>query len=99
MSVYSETGLKLYAEAVRVVPGLIAAKERKNPQDAQTLFEGYMVLAKEENVSEGQAWSILFNAAIHWTHQLARVRAQDRDTEIFDVIADMGVVAAVWEPK
>lgn len=99
MSVYSETGLKLYSEAVRVVPGLIAAKERKAPKDAQTLFEGYMALAKEQHVSEGQAWSILFNAAIHWVHQLAKVRAQDRSTEIFEIINDMGAVAAVWEPK
>ncbi len=100
MSVYTDAEKKVYAEAVRCVPGLVAAKERKSPEDARSLFDGYMTMCKEQGVQGEKAWSILFNASVHWVHQLAQARAagfkDDRTT--LDVIFGMGAVASGWTP-
>lgn len=97
MSPYSPAGQRVYEEAIRTIPGLIAAKERKAPTDASILFEGYMDKARSEGLTSQQSWSILFNASIHWAHQLVRgIAAKDGDRTAEQVASQMGQLAAAW---
>lgn len=94
---YNAREQRVYEEAIRTVPGLIACKERKAPADAALLFDGYMEKAKAEGLSNQQSWSILFNAAIHWAHQLVRgVSSQDGDRSTLEILTGMGALAAAW---
>lgn len=95
-SPYTPAGQKVYEEAIRTVPGLIVAKERKEPKDAAILFEGYMQVAKGEGLSNTEAWSILFNASIHWSHQLVRGIAGKDGRDVVDIASGMGALAAAW---
>lgn len=97
MSPYSPAGQRVYEEAIRTIPGLIAAKDRKHAKDAAVLLDGYMELAKREGLSNQQSWSILFNASIHWNHQLVKgIAAKDGTRTPVEVAAGMGQLAAAW---
>lgn len=98
MSGYTPAEKIVYTEALRTVPGLVAAKERKAADDASRLFEGYMVVARENGLNATQSWSIMFNASIHWVHQLAQARAASSTDErtTLDVAFSMGAVASTW---
>lgn len=95
-SPYSPAGQRVYEEAIRTIPGLIAAKERRAPKDAAVLFEGFMETAKREGLNNTESWSILFNASIHWSHQLVRGIGAKDGREVTEIAAGMGALAAAW---
>lgn len=101
MSGYSASERAVYTEAIRIVPGLIAAKERESPQDASELFEAYMKMAKQHGLTNQRRWSILFTATMHWAHQLAKQAAAMSKGErtTLDIVFSMGAAAANWTPE
>lgn len=93
---YSANGQRLYDEALRVIPGILAAKERKDAEGMKFLLDGYFKTALEVGLTQENAWHVLLNASIHWCSRLLDRYADATDTEIIDVITRMGSVAALW---
>lgn len=87
---------KARAEAIRVVPGILAAQERGDVGDAAKLLSTYHDTAVELGCSCSMAWSVLFSATIHWCAELARRVARNEDVEPRDVFLKMAAMAALW---
>lgn len=96
MSVFTPVGKAAYQEAVRVVPGLLAAKERHAPDDAVILLDGYMQTIRELGLSPTEGWAALFNAAMHWCHQLVGSHANTTQVPPEQLLGSMAMLAAAW---
>lgn len=93
---YSKNGQKLYDEALRVVPGILASKERRDAAGVKVLLDGYFETARALGLQDRDAWQVLLNACMHWCSRLLERYADAADIEIDEVIQRMGTVAALW---
>ncbi len=96
MGGYSAQGQKLYDEALRVIPGVLAAKERKDAEGMKFLLDQFFKTAFDLGLKERDGWQVLLNASIHWCSRLLDRYADSTDTTIDAVIQKMGTVAALW---
>lgn len=93
---YSKNGQKLYDEALRVIPGILAAKERKDAIGVKVLLDGFFDTAGALKLQDRDAWQVLLNASVHWCSRLLDRYADAADLDINEVIQRMGTVAALW---
>ncbi len=96
---YTASGQKLYEEALRVVPGILGAKHRRDPAGAKVLLDGYFETAIEVGLTQKDAWQVLLNASIHWLSRLLERYSDTSEIDITEVIQRMGTVAALWRPS
>lgn len=65
---YEGDEMRLYEEAIRMVPAFIKQKMISNPKQAFYLLDAYMKEAADLQISIDAAWSILFVAATAYLH-------------------------------
>lgn len=63
MSPYTGSKRKVYEEALRTVPGLMAARVRGADDDAFTLTKLYLDFASQLGVETSTAWSVMAAAS------------------------------------
>lgn len=93
---YDERKEALRAEAVRVVPGIMAAKDRDDVVGAATLIEHFRCTAVRLGITEGIAWSTLFSATLHWAMELADALSNTREIPMSEVLQTLSVSALSW---
>lgn len=64
-----------YADAMRLVPAVSAARMRMAPSDAFTLIQGYIDDQLELGLEPATAWAILSSAGIVWATSLLERQA------------------------
>lgn len=92
MSVYTEAGKSAYQEAIRTIPGLLAAKQRSNQTEALVLLTGMFETTKDLGLSQEDTWHVMFNASMHWISQLAA----SAEIEPEMIVAKMAALATSW---
>lgn len=93
---YTERQDSLRAEALRTVPGVMAAKHRDDVEGAAQLIDGFRTTATQLGVTDGVAWSILWSATIHWAMELAECLAENREVEMDELLKSLGRSALEW---
>lgn len=93
---YSGNEATVYAEAMRLVPAVAAARLREAPDDAFTLYEGYVNDAKAIGVCAESAWAMLSSAGIVWVTQLIEHQAQTEDICCHAVVENAVAAAHNW---
>jgi hypothetical protein len=93
---YDQRQESLRAEALRVVPGVMAAKARHDVVGAAKLMGDYNEVAISLGITAGVAWEILFSATLHWAMELADALAFNRDVQVPEVLTSLGYSALSW---
>lgn len=96
MSAYSDVEKELYAEAIRTIPGVVAARQREDSSAVNLLLEGYFQVAGARKIGKDRAWAVLFTATMSHMGSLTREIAHHRAEEVSDTTARMGSQAALW---
>lgn len=89
----------VYDEARKLLPGLLACKQRKDVDGSRALVHGMIEIANAAGISPCQMWAMAFNAALHWYMQAAHAVSTARDVSFDEVIEEMSMAAAVWAAR
>lgn len=92
----SQAEREVYVEAIRVIPGILAAKDRDSTADATMLLDEFMAIAKEKGLSPMASWATLFRASTQWNVQLSASLARTQERDLDDVHREMGMAALTW---
>jgi hypothetical protein len=84
----------LYARAVEMVPGVVAARQRHDIIDARFVINSYLEDARGMGASPEQAFSMLFSAATVWVSTLVECRAFHHGESPTETIRELGILAA-----
>ena len=93
---YDDRQEALRAEAMRTVPGVMAAKHREDVTGAAQLIEDFRQTAVKLGITDGIAWSILFSATLHWSMEIVDALANTRGIEVEQVLQTLGAQALAW---
>lgn len=88
---------KVFDEAVRVVPGILACKQRSDHEGSRVLAKSVLELAVEEDVPPCVAWSVMFSASLHWMQQVTLRLVAESDISMEDMLKEITELAAVWQ--
>lgn len=97
MAAYTLEQRKVFDEALRVVPGVLACKQRADHEGARELVRGVMIAGMEEGFSACMVWSIMFSASMHWFMQATYRIAKISGKEFEEITSEMAMLAALWE--
>jgi hypothetical protein len=84
------------AEAFRVVPGILAMRQRheaSSEHDAALLFMGYLRSCHKMGMRPEESWMCLFTACLSWLQMTLTSSYEGQEQEI---IASMAAQAASW---
>jgi hypothetical protein len=93
---YNQRQESLRAEAMRVVPGVMAAKHRNDVTGAGVLMEQFHETATELGVTDGVAWSILWSATLHWAMEIADALSDNQEMPMEELLQRLGASALSW---
>lgn len=88
---------RVYDEAIRAVPGMIACKARSDFHGARELAKGVLEVGVDEGFCSNHIWSIMFSAALNWCLQSVTRISTITGREFEDIAAEMALVAAIME--
>lgn len=94
MITYTGKQRELYAEALRTVPAVTAARIRESDEDAFLLTLAYVRQGREWGIDDATVWSILSSAASSTILGLVNLVADVEEVESLDVVDRMIAVAA-----
>lgn len=94
---YSPLEQELYEEAMRTVPGMLAAMERKCSEDGRYLLSNYMREGMQRGVEQSAAWSIIFTATLHWVGHLAASMAENLNVDRQEIAESMAEIVVDWQ--
>ena len=98
MAAWNDAHRAVFDEAVRVVPGVMACKERSDHVGARILVAGVIETAQNEHdMPPCITWSIMFSAALHWCVQMASSLSRERQESLESMLQNMGSIAAIWQ--
>lgn len=87
----------VFDEAVRVIPGILACKQRADHAGSRVLANSVLELANEHGVPPCVTWSIMFSACLHWLQQTTLSLAVGREISMEEMLREMTELAAVWQ--
>lgn len=87
---------RLRIEALRVIPGVMSAKDRDDVAGAAQLIEDFRISATKLGINDAIAWSTLFSATLHWSMELAQETAAGRDVTVDELVRGMALNVASW---
>lgn len=97
MSAFDEPQKELYAEAVRTIPGVLAARHRGDREDVVTLLDAYFAAARQRGISQQKAWSVLFSATMaQMSAALTDLSAANPGSTVEETIQRLASTAALW---
>lgn len=97
MTSYTEAEKAVYRDAMRSIPGMMAAISREDREGASMLLGSFHHAAGELEVKPGQSWAILFTASMHWLGQLADNLREGTTDSREDVAQEMATCALAWD--
>lgn len=86
-------------EAMRVVPGILAARLRNDATGAAVLMRDYQLYASSYGLSKAEAWMVLWTATMHWTLELACAMSEEKGVSPESYVQLIGMTAAAWEAE
>lgn len=95
-SFYQGAEAQVYEDAMLLVPGVAAARQRGSWEDVNVLYDGYLTDAETMGVPARTAWSILSVCQMHWIGGLYEDLALARNETFSEVIAFSVQSAADW---
>jgi hypothetical protein len=85
-----------YTEAIRTIPGVVAAHRKGNFADASFLLAGFLEDCYQLGLSHCTAWSIMTSASIYWTAELTDQLADATETDVEVLVQEVAIQAADW---
>ena len=97
MAAYTFEQRVVFDDALRVVPGVLACKQRQDHEGARELVRGVMITGVQQGFTSCMIWSIMFSAAMHWFMQATFRISKLSGKEFEEVTSEMAMLAALWE--
>ena len=94
-----ERHIKLFEHALKIIPGVVAARERQEFDDARFLVSGIIMMAEELGIEHCVAWSIMFSAALGWLTSTINNSAEHQGKSFEEMLHEMALVSARIEPS
>lgn len=86
----------LYAEALRILPAISAARLQEDEEGLKVLFLGYDELATKLLITPKRTWWVMMQAGISWMTTFVQYQADKLDIEPAAAAQGMILQAVAW---